>query len=77
MGANLSPLESSLVLGFVRGVVLRFTTKFSSVVSCSRLRRSLFVGAFRFFLFLLFCVVILCLSKRVNGVCWRVSVVVP
>ena len=77
MGTNLSPLESSLVWGFVRGVVLRFTTKFSSVVSCSRLRRSLFVGEFRFFLFLLFCVVILCLSKRVNSVCWCVSVVVP
>ena len=44
MGTNSSPLESSLVWGFVRGVVLRFTTKFSSVVSCSRLRRSLFVG---------------------------------
>ena len=37
MGTNLSPLESSLVWGFVRGVVLRFTTKFSSVVSFSRL----------------------------------------
>ena len=51
VGTNLSPLESSLVWGFVRDVVLRFTTKFSSVVSCSRLRRSLFVGAFRFFPF--------------------------
>ena len=37
VGTNLSPLESSLVWGFVRGVVLRFTTKFSSVVSFSRL----------------------------------------
>ena len=34
VGTNLSPLESSLVWGFVKGVVLRFTTKFSSVVSC-------------------------------------------
>ena len=76
MGTNLSPLESSLVWGFLRGVVLRFT-KFSSVISCSRLRRNHFVGAFRFFLFLLFCVVILCLSKRVNVVCWCASVVVP
>ena len=45
------PLESTLVWGLVRDVLLRFTTRLYSVVSCSHLRRSFFVWAFRFFRF--------------------------
>lgn len=77
VGTNLSPFDNSWVCVLESGDAFRFTTRLFSVMFCSRLRNSFFVGAFLFFFFLLFCVVILCLSSRVSGVCLCVYVVVP